>query len=267
MLAADETGRGGELHEGDDRDGRPEAADESDRGADSHYDEAVRLFGEGRYSESAEEFGRAIESSDEPLIYCNRAIAYIKLQEWEAAESDLRTCRDRFEGSEQERAQIDAEYRGLKKSAQGVRPRAIGVAESIAEPPTEAVEPEPSAPAADSPWDVELLGHLSLGTGAVFLTAAGMLDYLSADLHDEFIAESGGGPDTSPQRYQELRGELQTRKRIFTGLAIGGTAFALTGISILTYSWFLAEPPETAAQSMSVSPRRGGGSVWWRLRF
>lgn len=235
--------------------------------ADRHYGEAVRLFGEGRYREAIEEFDRAIALTDEPVFYCNRGIALIKLNEWDAALEDLRTCRQTFEGDAAELAQIDAQYRGLRAFVRSVRPRAIEVAQDMAAADIEPKVVEISEP--QSFWNTELLGHLSLGTGTALLTAAITLDFLSSDLRDEFVAESQGGPGTSPQRYLELRDELETRQTVFAGLTISGAALAVTGVSILTYTWFFAEEPIASgeASEISIAPTDGGAALQLRLEF
>ena len=249
-------------------DEKAEPSVEQRRAADRRYEIAVRLFGEGRYREAIDEFSRAIELSGEPVFYCNRGVAFIKVNEWDAALEDLHTCRSTFQGSPAELAQIDAQYRGLQAFVRGVRPRAIEVARDIA---TGQIEPTVvKVSEKESPWNVELLGHLSLGTGSVLLTTALTLDYLSADLREDFVEQSQGGLGTSEQRYRDLRDELETRQQVFTGLLISGAALAVTGISVLTYTWFIAdEPSDQAPQAaeLAVEPRDGGASLHLRLDF
>ncbi len=267
--------------DGDGTEARPQADDSSQEAsssddqararqraieADQHYGEAVRLFGEGRYREAIEEFDRAIELSDESVFFCNRGIALIKLNEWDAALDDMHACRQNFEGDDEELAQIDAQYQGLRTFVRGVRPHAVEVARDIAAGGIA----KTVVPVEDqSPWTLELAGHLSLGTGSVLLTAAVMLDYLSADLKDEFVTQSNGGPGTSPERHAELRDELETRQNVFAGLTISGAALAATGVSILTYEWFFADnaSDQTAAGSVSVAPADGGAALQLRLEF
>ncbi|MFP4599014.1 MAG: hypothetical protein ACLFVJ_12225 [Persicimonas sp.] len=256
----------------DDSDQEASASDDQARArqraieADQHYGEAVRLFGEGRYREAIEEFDRAIELSDESVFFCNRGIALIKLNEWNAALDDMHACRQRFEGDDEELAQIDAQYRGLHAFVRGVRPHAVEVARDIA---SGGVSETGVAVDEPSPWTLELAGHLSLGTGSVLLTAAVMLDYLSADLKDEFVTQSNGGPGTSPQRHAELGDELETRQNVFAGLTISGAALAVTGVSILSYEWFFADnaSDQTAAGSVSVAPSDDGAALQLRLEF
>lgn len=232
-----------------------------------HYNEAARLFGEGRYREAIDEFDQAIALAQEPVFYCNRGIAFIKINEWDAALADLHSCRQTYKGSAQEIAQIDAQYKGLRAFVRVVRPRAIEVAQDFASGqirPRVVKIPEPQ-----SPWDVALLGHISTGTGAVLLTAALTLDYLSGDLRDEFVAESEGGPGTSRKRYRELRDELETRQTVFTGLTISGATLVVAGVSVLTYTWFFSDTPAPSdtAGSVSVAPLDGGASVQLHLGF
>lgn len=236
--------------------------------ADRHYGEAVRLFGEGRYREAIEEFDAAIALTQEPVFFCNRGIALIKLNEWEAALTDLRTCSETFRGAPDEVAQIDAQYKGLRAFVRGVRPRAVEVARDIA---AGSVTPKVvEVPKHESPWNIELAGHLSLGTGAVLLTAAVTLDYLSGDLRDDFVAESEGGPGTSQKRYYQLRDELETRQTVYTVLTASGATLAVTGASILAYSWFFSDDPaesRSTAGSVSVAPTDGGAALQLQLEF
>jgi hypothetical protein len=236
--------------------------------AGRHYDEAVRLFGEGRYREAIEGFDRAIELSAEPVFFCNRGIALIKLNEWDSALDDMRTCRTTFEGAPAEVAQIDAQYRGLLAFVRGVRPRAVEVARDMAAGSISPTVVE--IPQSKDPWDIDLAGHLSLGTGAVLLTAAATLDYLSADVRDDFVAQSEGGPGTSSKRYQDLRAELETRQTVFTALTITGGALSVTGVSILAYSWFFSDSPaetSSTASSVSIAPTDGGAALQLHLDF
>ncbi|QDG53731.1 hypothetical protein FIV42_24200 [Persicimonas caeni] len=250
------------------QDGGATASDSDAIEADRHYGEAVRLFGEGRYREAIEEFNRAIELAEEPVFFCNRGIALIKLNEWNAALSDLKTCRTTFEGSPAEVAQIDAQYKGLRAFVRGVRPRAIEVARDIA---AGDISPKVvEVPTPQSPWNVELAGHLSMGTGAVLLTTAVTLDYLSGDLRDDFVAESKGGTGTSPERYRQLRDELETRQNVFTALTISGAALAVTGASVLAYTWFFDDSPaesSSTAGSVSVAPTESGAALQLHLEF
>lgn len=236
--------------------------------ADRHYGEAVRLFGEGRYREAIEEFNKAIELAAEPVFFCNRGIALIKLNEWNAALSDLKTCRTTFEGSPAEVAQVDAQYKGLRAFVRAVRPHAVEVARDIAagDIAPKVVE----VPSDQSPWNIELAGHLSLGTGAVLLTAAVTLDYLSGDLRDDFVAESEGGTGTSPEQYRKLRDDLETRQDVFTALTISGTALAVTGASVLAYTWFFEDDPaehSSTAGSVSLAPTDSGAALQLSLEF
>jgi tetratricopeptide (TPR) repeat protein len=249
--------------------GEPSAQTQDDVGqsADRHYGEAVRLFGQGRYHEAIDEFDRAIELGGEPIFFCNRGVALIKLNEWESALSDLRTCRQTFDGEADELAQIDAQHRGLRAFVRGVRPRAVEVARDIAAGDISPRVVQVNEP--QSPWNLELAGHLSLGSGAVLLTAALMLDYLSSDLREDFITESKGGPGTSEQRYRELRDDISTRRKVLAGLGISGAVLATTGVSILTYSWFFADDAEQepTAGSMSVAPFEDGASLQLQFDF
>ncbi len=235
--------------------------------ADLHYNEAARLFGEGRYREAIEEFDQAIALAKEPVFYCNRGIAFIKINEWQSALQDLRTCRKTYKGGPEEVAQIDAQYKGLRAFVRQVRPRAIEVAEDVATgeiSPRVVKVPEPS-----SPWNVALVGHISTGTGVALLTAALTLDYLSGDLRDEFVAESEGGPGTSMKRYRQLRDELETRQTVFTGLTISGATLVVAGVSVLAYTWFFSDTPAPSdtAGSVSVAPLDGGATVQLHLGF
>jgi tetratricopeptide (TPR) repeat protein len=250
----------------------PDADAEREARADAYYQEAVRMMNSGRYREAVEEFTSALELSPSPVLYCNRGIAYIKLAEWQDALGDLKTCRDQYETNEAEMAQIDAQYQGVRTMVRTLRPRAIEVARDLA---AGDIEPEKVTEVKvvekDAPFDSEFIGHLATGTGAVLWTAAFTLDFLSKDLRDDFVAESQGGPGTSPERYRELKRELRTRKRVFIGLGIAGSALALTGVSLLSYNWFFKDTADddqaSARPSLLVAPTPSGGSVGLRLAF
>ena len=247
----------------------PSPQNEREERADAYYQEAVRMMNAGRYREAVEEFTAALELAPSPVLYCNRGIAFVKLSEWEDALSDLRRCRDEYETSEAEMAQIDAQYQGVRVMVRRIRPRAIQVSDGIARGD---IEPQKVIVDEDEPFlDTETLGHLSFGTGAVFWTAALTLDFLSRDVREDFVSESQGGPGTSPERYRELRTELQNRKRVFIGLGIAGTALSLTGISLLSYEWFFKKSGEAQARSgqptLFVAPRSEGAAMGLRLQF
>jgi tetratricopeptide (TPR) repeat protein len=240
--------------------------------ADAHYQEAVRLMNGGRYREAVEEFTAAIDLSPSPVLFCNRGVALIKLAEWEDALRDLRTCRDDYETNEEEMAQIDAQYQGVRAMVRTLRPRAIEVARDVA---AGDIEPEKVTEVkvveGNKPFDSETLGHLATGTGAVLWTAALTLDFLSKDVREDFVAESRGGPGTSQQRYDELRREVRNRQRVFIGLGVAGSALTLTGISLLSYNWFFKKPVERDASAsmpkLIVSGTENGGSVRLRIDF
>lgn len=236
--------------------------------SDAHYREAVRMMNAGRYLDAAQEFSTAIDLAPAPILYCNRGIAYIKLAEWQSALADLRICRDDYDTDADEMAQIDAQYRGLRAMAQAVRPRAIEVARDLA---ADSVRPPLIAPApVESPGlslDSELVGHLATGTGAVLLTAALTLDFLSADVRDEFVDASRGA--TSRAAYLNLRDELRTRQRVFIGLGVAGSALTLTGVSLLAYNWFFKDSPTVARQlrpTLHLSPA-GAAAMSLRVDF
>ncbi|MGM0558596.1 MAG: tetratricopeptide repeat protein [Myxococcota bacterium] len=249
-----------------------EAELEGEERADAHYQEAVGMMNRGRYREAVEEFTSALELAPSPVLYCNRGIAYIKLSEWEDALRDLKTCRDDYETNEAEMAQIDAQYQGVRAMVRALRPRAVEVARDVAAGDIEPQKVTEVQVVEDGPLlDSELAGHLATGTGAMLWSAALTLDFLSKDLREDFIAESQGGPGTSPERYSELERDLRNRKRVFVGLGIAGSALTLTGVSLLTYNWFFKDTPEAQATSsrpsLLVAPTNGGGSVGLRLAF
>ena len=102
---------------------------DADRAA-GHYDIAVQMINGGRYREAVEEFGRAIEIAPEPVFYCNRAVALMRIREIGRAAADLRTCSDTFEGSDEERAQIDAQAHAVGLVASHMRARGRAVAQA-----------------------------------------------------------------------------------------------------------------------------------------
>ncbi len=197
----------------------PHSADET---AEGHYRTAIQLFDEGRYRSALDEFDAAISLSPQAVFYCNRAIVLIKLQETEQAVQSLQECRDRFEGDEAEKAQIDAQLQGVSAFHNHVRTMspqvAIDIARGELKPPKDG-------------WGLQEWGLITAGIGVAILGGAIALDLSSASLKDEYIEESNGG---DPERYQELRDSLDSRKSIFWTLtAVGGATFVAGVVMVL----------------------------------
>ncbi|MFU8802803.1 MAG: tetratricopeptide repeat protein, partial [Bradymonadaceae bacterium] len=222
--------------------------------AESHYQLAVRFFGEGRYREAVEEFDRAIAMMPEAIFYCNRAVVLIKLDEMEEALRSMGNCREKFDGDPEELHQIDAQTQALEVVVRFVRIRAVTVARDVAEP--SGVVARPVTPPAGTPWGASQYGYLSLGVGAGLLVGAATLDWVSADLREDFISQSRGGSGTSKEEYDTLEARLRTRQQLFYGLAGSGAVLTTAGVGLLTYH-VLAADRDRSVRAM-VLPGVGG---------
>ena len=247
------------------------SAAEADR-ADAHYAEAVRLFGQGRYREAVDAFDKAIAIRADAVYFCNRAVALIKLREWDEALSSMRTCRQWFRGPTVELAQVDAQLGGLEAFVEHVRPRALGVARAIATRLPSAQSPgappvDAGLVAADSRRDdssgFETAGWVSLSVGGALLASAVTLDWLSADLRDDFVRASSAD---SRSEYNALKSELDTRQQLFYGLSISGGLLAATGVSLLGYHW-LAEDEGPTSSHLVLTPHTAGAVLQLNGKF
>jgi tetratricopeptide (TPR) repeat protein len=112
----------------------PEVPSKTRATAETHYQTAVSLFGEGRYREALDEFDAAIAASPESIFYCNRAIALIKIQEPEAALESLETCQSTHSGDDSELASIDAQRAGVSVLVHHVQPSVHATVSAINAP-------------------------------------------------------------------------------------------------------------------------------------
>ena len=104
------------------------AQDDDAEQAGENYQIAVDLLNEGRYAESVDAFTRAIELSPDPVFYCNRSAALVRLLEYERAIEDLTHCRDNLADAPEITARADAQLKALSLYTRSVRGRALGVA-------------------------------------------------------------------------------------------------------------------------------------------
>jgi tetratricopeptide (TPR) repeat protein len=211
--------------------------------AEQHYQTAVVLLSEGRFLEALAEFDAAIELSPQAVFYCNRALVLVKLDETREAVQSLKNCRDLYEGDEEELAQIDAQYHGLAAYEEIVRPHAWTVARDIAAGPLATNEPE-------TPWNLSDFGLITMGVGAALMASAATVDLLSADLKQDFIDESEGGPGTSRERYDELKSDLELRQNLFWGMGGAGAVLLVAGGGMIAYHFATDDAPVTVAPSL-----------------
>ena len=221
--------------------------------AESHYQGAVRLFGEGRYVEALQEFDKAIAISPESIFYCNRAVVLIKLGEPLEALRSLETCQNTFTGADAELAEIDAQRLGVERMVHNVRAGALATVDAINTPL--AVEPAPQG----SGWTKASTGYVLLGVGGALLASAVTLDRLSVDIKDRFVEEARGRVDGTEEAYLEARAAYVQRQRIWLGLAAGGAAVTLVGSSLVALHFLGGN--EGADVSALVTP--GGVSLRW----
>jgi len=207
--------------------------------AELRYQEAVRLFGEGRYRESLGAFDQAIELEPQSVFYCNRALVLLKLQETSLALVSMQKCRELFVGDTAELASIDAQVKGLEVYEFHLKPKTMTIARDIAAGPLDRGISDSTS------WDVGDTGFVLLGISAALIASAATLDLLSADLKEDFVHESEGGPGTSIARYNDLKERLKTRQTIFYGLGLTGIGLGIAGGALLVYHY--SSQPETIA--------------------
>jgi tetratricopeptide (TPR) repeat protein len=224
--------------------------------AESHYQMAVRFFGEGRYREAVDEFDRAIGLIPEAIFFCNRAVSLIKLDEMDAALRSMTECLERFEGDEDELAQIEAQTRALEV-VRLIRLDAAAVARDMAFGGSRLVDSQesPRGPV----HGLALLGYSGVGTGAALLAGALVLDLASADLKNQYLAQSRGGNGTSEQAHGELADRLRGRQRVFYGLLSAGAVATVIGGGLLTYHYVTV--PSSSLMTLHVAPVIGAGQV------
>ena len=239
----------------------PEVPSKARATAETHYQTAVRLYGEGRYREALDEFDAAIAKSPESIFYCNRAVALIKLQEPEEALESLQTCQSTHTGDKAELASIDAQRSGVAVMVDHVQPGVLETVSAINAPTLVA----PEAPRRG--WTRLETGILLIGIGGASLASAATLDFLSQELRDQLEAASSVSLDGTEgfqeerTRYDELRQRYVRRQRIWLGLTAGGAAITLTG-AILVTSRLVSR-----SRKVEVGVGPGGANIQVRLQF
>ncbi len=228
--------------------------------AEAHYQTAVRLFGEGRYRESLDEFDAAIELSPESIFFCNRAIVLIQLTEIESALESLEVCQNTFEGSEAELAEIDAQRAAVESVVRVVRPRSLTTISDMSAPAEVIVTAD-----ADG-WTRASTGYVFLAAGGALLASAGTLDLLSADVRTDLEEEASAPAGSTDESYAAARQAYVNRQRIWLGLVGGGGVFALTGAA-LVLSHFLADDGEEETIAVVPAVNRSGMQLLLRLSW
>lgn len=232
--------------------------------ADRHYQQAMLMFNQGRYRDAVKHFNDAIALAPDPIFYCNRAIALIKLDELDEAIKSMVTCRDTIGDDPQEVAQIDAQLQALTVFAKQLRPRAQTLARDIAAGPViKKVDPGPQP--ADKGWGASDFGYISLALGGACLASAITLDLLSAQDVETLKSEQRGGDKA---RYDEARASIEQRKPLWVGLSAAGTGLALLGVTLIIVD--LAgddEPAQPAQPSITLSPTIGPRQVGATFSF
>ncbi|TXD38105.1 hypothetical protein FRC98_04195 [Lujinxingia vulgaris] len=229
--------------------------------AEVHYQIAMRLFNEGRYRESVEEFDQALALLDDPIFWCNRAVPLVKLAEMEQAGESLRRCRDGFEPQSADYAQVDAQLSGLTLVARRVEPAARSVAQLAGQRPLE-VAPVMLDEVEEEGSGRRVAGWALAGAGVGLLASAWVIDLRSAPVVEELAEASAQG--ASRQRYDALRSEVALRQRVFWSLAGAGAAATLVGGGLLT--WDLLEDDARPA-TLSLNPQLQPGLVGVGIRL
>jgi len=251
------------------------AQDDNATKASGHYDLAVQLLGQGRYREARDEFTRAIEAAPEPVFFCNRAIASLKLDELNAAVRDLTQCRDTLDAAPEELAQIDAQLGAIQTIAAVVRPSATQTAREIAagpitkkDDPVEDPNNGVSDPSKTSRGALGTVGYTGVAVGVALIASAVTMDVLSGDLVADFQTEAAGGPNTSQAQYDALRARVQRRQRIFWTLSATGAALSAVSIGVIVLDATRTSEGETQdATKTTLELRVGPTSAMVRARF
>jgi len=233
---------------------------DSDQNAEVHYQIAMRLFNEGRYRESVEEFDRALSLLDDPIFWCNRAVPLMKLAEMEQARESLTHCRDGFELASEDYAQVDAQLAALTVAVRQVEPVARGVAQIAGQRPLEVAPVLVETP--EEGGGRRVAGWALAGAGVGLLASAWVIDLRSAGVVQELVSASEEG--ASRQRYDALRSEVALRQRVVWSLAGAGAAATLVGGGLLTWDVMKREGRES---TLSVTPQLGVGQVGLGLRL
>ena len=200
--------------------------------AEEHYRMAVQLYGQGRYRESVEEFDRALELYEDPLVHCNRAVPLLRLGELREARESLEVCRDSYEEESEDHRTIDAQVQGLKIIIEEVMPRSVEVARDIAAGPR--AVGEQVVPVSDPRLGgVGGAGIVLMAAGATTGVMALVVDVRSSELVEEFQRQSRGGEGTSAGRHEELRQELEGRQTLFYGLSAAAVGLGVVGSGLL----------------------------------
>jgi tetratricopeptide (TPR) repeat protein len=224
--------------------------------AESHYQTAVRLFGEGRYREALDEFDAAIAIRPESIFYCNRAVVLIQLGETSEALDSLETCQETFSGGEAELAEIDAQRQAVEVIVRGIRPSSLETVSGIN-------APTPVTDTRGPGWNKGSSGYLLIGIGGALLASAATLDLLSADLKQQFVDESTGPRGSTEETYQELRQRYVDRQRIWLGLTAAGGVFTLSGITLLAMH-LLGTSTDGGPEVTGLAADGPGLSIRWR---
>lgn len=192
--------------------------------AGSFYQNAVQLYGEARYRESINAFGRAIQLDPQSVYFCNRAVVLLQIGEVPKSLKDFEACEKSFIGEKTELATINSQRIGVQSGIEfSAHARHVSnqiLADNLYVP-------------AETGWSLTSWGLLSLGLGAGLIGSAITIDFLSEDLVSEFVTESEGRPGTDQARHDELKGDVQTRQILFYGLSIGGTVLSVLGLSLI----------------------------------
>ncbi len=199
--------------------------------AEGFYLQAVQSFNAGRYQEALESFDRAIALDPQAIYFCNRGTVLMKLHELPEALASMETCLARFEAADPEslaeKAQIDAEVKGIGAAIRGVQPASIRTATNIATRPLANKKPdiiivEPIEPG----LDIQALGAwTTAGLAGASLLSAAIIEVATVPVIEDFERTAAEGDNRA--RYDALRTAIDQRKVIIGALVIFGSASAL----------------------------------------
>ena len=241
------------------------------------YVSAVKLYNEGRNREAIAKFDEAIALDPQPVFHCNRAAVLLKVSELGRAIEDLEVCRDKYASTPEERAQIDAQLQAVALVDNTLLNHSRSVDVEIANPSTSngsdsVVIVQPDPPGGETDTDkrrgpLRWVGYTTIALGSALMVSAGALDLASADLKNRYIQESNGGPGTTQEEYEKLRGMMERRQLAFYAMGFAGIGLNTIGISSLIID-SLRPPRSGGESSLWLGPtREGGATLQLRVSF
>lgn len=207
--------------------GSSEPAEEITGEAARRYQEGRAFYRDEQYAKAARRMREALEIADHPLLFYNAALA-----EWRAGRFagalELANRAERRRLSEK----VDVKNSGLRRGLER-RLRAADIAERmqdvarVGEPPTDPVRPDPGGLTG---WGWGGIAGLALGVGG--LSGAIWIDRRLTRKSDRLRSAAN---QYELDKFERLRSEVRTEKRVGLGLLGGGIVFTGVGGYLLVH--------------------------------